>query len=226
MPRKWLQFWRGRRPTPSFQWIYYRQLFCLYTLCILSLFYPFIVDVGEECVPDQFLSFPGLTRSVRSPTISSGREVEHLNTCSTVCLALHLHFHSVPHSAPRCHHRASVWQVVAASIYCLPVCFHIYDVRKMCAQEGDCVVVSIAHYSVRYQITGAGYYCLLIQKLIDMFVLWRNCHGNRPACTLFTQLYCVCIVCVLPHWSDAQGTSMYCKIFSLTDVSLSRNKSI
>lgn len=44
--------------------------------------------------------------------------------------------------------------------------------EKMCAQEEDCFVVSIAHYSVRYQITEAGYYCLLIQKLIDMFVLW------------------------------------------------------
>lgn len=80
----------------------------VFTLCVFCLFYPFIVDAGEECVPDQFLSFPGLTRSVRSPTFSSGREVNHLNTCSTVCLALHLHFHSLPHSAPRCHHRTSV----------------------------------------------------------------------------------------------------------------------
>lgn len=80
----------------------------VFTLCVFCLFYLFTVDVGEECVPDQFLSFPGLARSVRSTTISSGREVEHLNTCSAVCLALHLHFHSVPPSAPRCHRRASV----------------------------------------------------------------------------------------------------------------------
>lgn len=33
----------------------------VFKLCIPCLFYPFIVATGEECIPDQFLSFPGLT---------------------------------------------------------------------------------------------------------------------------------------------------------------------
>lgn len=117
--------------------------------CVTSLIYPFVVVTGEECVPDQFLSFPGLTRSVRSPTISSGQEVDHPNTCSTLCLALHLRFHYSPHSARLCHHRTSVRQLLSAPPYFLPVCFHIYDVRKMCTQEEDCFSVSIAHHRVR-----------------------------------------------------------------------------
>ncbi|CAG02920.1 unnamed protein product, partial [Tetraodon nigroviridis] len=57
-------------PRPVFNT--YTKVKCLvFARCVHHLFYPLIVATGEERVPDKFLSFSGLTRSVWSPTFPS-----------------------------------------------------------------------------------------------------------------------------------------------------------
>lgn len=64
----------------------------LLLLCVFGLIHTQILSAGEECVPDQFLCFPGLPGSFKISRFSSGRE-GYRATCCTIWLLFSYCFH-------------------------------------------------------------------------------------------------------------------------------------
>lgn len=125
-----------------------------------------------------FLDSLDLSGAMHFPQVGG---VDCPNACVTVCLALRLRFHCWSHSAACCHHRTSVWQLLAAPpthTHFLPACFHI-----IWCQENVC--------------TGRG----LFWRVNSTLQSWPRNSGDRTLLFAYTETlhWHICLMATSPQ---------------------------
>lgn len=141
---------------------------------------------GEERIPNQFLCFPGITRSFKIPRSSSGKELwlsQHLLHCLVSALTVSISYLFL--LAVAIDDCLNVWQLVVALFAALACLFsHAWCQENVCS--GHRLLCSVAEWRIveaGMTTTETGCYCLpgpthVWRRIGDIFILLLHYPSN------------------------------------------------